>query len=724
MRWTTLLFACPAGGFSVIDSGLLARQRDVDDARCAEKPVAPIVAENCRQGSPPEEWDVNAAGEAAIQGFAVPFSVSPGTQVDFKVKAESRTFSVDVYRAGYYAGLGARKIVTLETRHGSQPPCQLYDDTLLVDCSNWEVSASWHIPPNAVSGVYFARLTLDDDLGNWRVDGSGTSSSPKFRNPDWNESLQPPCGSREECPAMAHAYGSLKLRGGADKLLHTSLQKPYASHAYFVVRAPAHEKHDVLFQTSDTTWQAYNTYIAPSTYGVQPLPRHNFSIPSWEGRRAYKKSYNTPIVTRDTRSVNMLFGPEISAIRFLEANGYNVSYWSGYDTHRFGAELADRAKVFLSVGHDEYWSAQQRHNVENARNQGVHLQFLSGNEVYWRIRWETGDGNPTLVVYKESQESRKIDPVLDDWTGTFRDARDINPVGAWPENSLTGTIWTANAWRNDPLLVPARFGNLRFWRNTGLDKLGENQTAVLMKGLLGHEFDEDLDNGYRPPGLMRLSETTVHNVQHIIDHGSTFDTGTCTHHLTLHRRGSSLVFGAGTVQWSWGLDSTHDASTGQPNWVENEYDTRVSEDPTGPDTVIQQAMVNLLADMGVQPASLRESLVAAEQTRDTLPPSSGVERAVSFRDGWEISGWAQDEGGLVGGVEVSVDGGRRWHPAEFRESVLPRFSWSCTSTLLKGMTVGESGELQGVLSRAVDDSGNLETWPAKNPVAFQHRTEL
>ena len=37
-------------------------------------------------------------------------------------------------------------------------------------------------------------------------------------------------------------------------------------------------------------------------------------------------------------------------------------------------------------------------------------------------------------------------------------------------------------------------------------------TAVLLKGLLGHEWDEDIDNGFRPAGLQRLSETIVDNV--------------------------------------------------------------------------------------------------------------------------------------------------------------------------------------------------------------------
>lgn len=39
------------------------------------------------------------------------------------------------------------------------------------------------------------------------------------------------------------------------------------------------------------------------------------------------------------------------------------------------------------------------------RQSGVHLHFWSGNEVYWKIRWEESpvDGKPmrTMVVYKD-----------------------------------------------------------------------------------------------------------------------------------------------------------------------------------------------------------------------------------------------------------------------------------------------------------------------------------
>ncbi len=82
-----------------------------------------------------------------------------------------------------------------------------------------------------------------------------------------------------------------------------------------------------------------------------------------------------------------MFNAEYPMVRWLEANGYNVSYSTGVDSDRRGAEIREH-KVFLSVGHDEYWSGDQRTNVEAARNAGVHLAFFSGNEVFWKTRWE------------------------------------------------------------------------------------------------------------------------------------------------------------------------------------------------------------------------------------------------------------------------------------------------------------------------------------------------
>ena len=50
------------------------------------------------------------------------------------------------------------------------------------------------------------------------------------------------------------------------------------------------------------------------------------------------------------------------------------------DTHADARGLA-RGKVFLSVGHDEYWSLDMYQNVKSAIDAGVHAAFFCGNSV-------------------------------------------------------------------------------------------------------------------------------------------------------------------------------------------------------------------------------------------------------------------------------------------------------------------------------------------------------
>src|SRR5262249_43150270 len=148
----------------------------------------------------------------------------------------------------------------------------------------------------------------------------------------------------------------------------------------------------------------------------------------------------------------------------------------------------------------------------------------------------------------------------------------------------------------------------------------------------------------------------------------------------------ALVFATGSYQWSWGLDANHDRSI-----LGSTTDVRM-----------QQATVNLFADMGGQPATLPAGLGAASASPDTLPPTSSITAPASgatLQHGAQvtISGTATDAGGgVVGGVEVSVDGGATWHPATGRASWT--FAW--TPAIPGAITIK---------SRAVDDSGNLET---------------
>jgi len=163
----------------------------------------------------------------------------------------------------------------------------------------------------------------------------------------------------------------------------------------------------------------------------------------------------------------------------------------------------------------------------------------------------------------------------------------------------------------------------------------------------------------------------------------------------------ALVFSAGTVQWAWGLDPNHDTETGIPPERANPTGAiRIGVDLNGPVRAIQQATVNLFADMGVRPGSLQPELVPATRSADALAPVSRILSPASdtaVAGSMRITGVASDAGGgQVAGVEVSLDGGTRWHPAKGTEA------W-----WYEGRLPGGPGVMT-ILSRAVDDSGNLE----------------
>ena len=151
----------------------------------------------------------------------------------------------------------------------------------------------------------------------------------------------------------------------------------------------------------------------------------------------------------------------------------------------------------------------------------------------------------------------------------------------------------------------------RFWRNTTVANLMGNQTATLGQYTVGYEVDEDVDNGFRPAGLMTMSATTFTTQEHIVSPwGTDVGPGAGTHKVSLYRAaGGALVFSAGTIQWSWGLDGTH------------------NDTPTTPDASMRQATVNLLADMGAQPATLRSVRIAVGPLRDDDARGAGVQIA-------------------------------------------------------------------------------------------------
>ena len=449
-----------------------------------------------------------------------------------------------------------------------------------------------------------------------------------------------------------------------------------SSHIVFIVRDDASTA-DILFKTSDATWHAYNNY---GGYGFYEGSTGNTA------GRADKVSYNRPFNTRNLGGGDFLFNAEYPMLRWMERNGYDMTYATDVDMEKNVTTITpSKHRILLSVGHDEYWSLNERNTFENARNAGVHLAFFSGNEVYWKVRYE--NNSRTLVCYKEGNGSQgeltcggNCDPLAGVWTGLWRFGCEYGEDGCKPENALTGQLsWTESSV---PIQVPYEFRNLSFWRNTSVATLSPGQTATLASNTLGYEwnYEQPAFASSNPPGRITLSSTTV---------------GDKTHKLSLYTHSSgAIVFGAGTVQWSWGLDNVHDRGS-----------SAVSRD-------MQQATLNLFLDMGVSPATPQGDLILSGGSGDLTPPVSVISSpangfSTAANTAISITGTASDASGITR-VEVSVDGGSSWQTASGTTNW--NYSWTPTA-----------GGSVVIKSRAVDNNGNVEsqgTAPSSNAITI------
>jgi hypothetical protein len=286
----------------------------------------------------------------------------------------------------------------------------------------------------------------------------------------------------------------------------------------------------LVFQSSVTTFAAYNNWGGKSLYAFNSgdAPAKKVSLD-----RPYATN---PYGVRLDGAGDFLRRWEYNAVRFLEREGYDVSYITDVDTH-MQSDLLQRHLVFLSVGHDEYWSPEMRRHVEAARDHGVHLTFLGSGVCYWRIRFERSRGgvpNRTIVGYKERAGDE--DPLALDGnpandrsiTGRWRD----RPV-ARPEERLVGVMYAADPVDGDIVIDEASH-----WAFTGTGlKRGD-----ALPGLLGYEVDARYGDG--PARLARLA------------HSPFGERGRRRYaDMTLYTADSgALVFATGSMQWNWGLD--------------------------------------------------------------------------------------------------------------------------------------------------------------------------
>ena len=356
---------------------------------------------------------------------------------------------------------------------------------------NWKISASFTIPDDWVSGVYVGKLSC-----------------------------------------TAHRY---------------------QSYIIFIVRDD--RKADIMFQTSDTTWQAYNKW--PDQYSLYdsdpPLQPH--SSRTWVSfDRPYGKYPQVVDQPLSQGSGEFLLW-EYPLCYWLEQQGYDVTYCSNIDTHADRGGL-NRVKCFLSVGHDEYWTLPMFENVKSAVDNGLNAAFLSGNVSMWVIDLQssvditpdtidgpsgldvTGGGRPAAIPVAKGRPNRTMRRI-GRFGGETETEKALGIMGPfeqkeWPnENTLIGarTMYPFNGSADWIVCNPDHW----IFEGTGMKK-GDR-----IPGLVGWEHHGD---PAAIPGLEVIAEGTTTN--------SGEETSYYTATVYPGKKGN-WVFNAATILWSMGL---------------------------------------------------------------------------------------------------------------------------------------------------------------------------
>ncbi len=390
-----------------------------------------ISIENSLPGT--TDWQLtNPATNREIEGYASATSVTKNDTIQFFVNTNAQKYSIDIFRMGWYNGLGGRLLKDGIYLNGIKQEIPALDPkTGIVEC-NWRNPYNLKIDSDWTTGIYLAKLK-------------------EFTN------------SKE-------------------------------SYIIFVVRDDT-LKSDITFQLPVTTYQAYNFWGGKSLYNFSS----GNSLP-WgtsEGKRASKVSFDRPYARSPNLKASYGMGAgefftnvqpsdektypissagwDYNMVRWLEKKGYAVNYVTNIDIHKSN-KLLHNSSIFLSNGHDEYWSLNMRNNIIKSRDQGIHLAFFSANTAYWQVRLEPNSTNDsedrTLVCYKNLGS----DPIKNKTaTVSFRD-----PPISEPESGFIGVQYFAYRIDSD---ITITNNEHPIFKNTSL-KNGDK-----LKGLLGYEVD-------------------------------------------------------------------------------------------------------------------------------------------------------------------------------------------------------------------------------------------
>ena len=262
----------------------------------------------------------------------------------------------------------------------------------------------------------------------------------------------------------------------------------------------------IVLALATNTWHAYNDFGGPNLYtgGTQvamqrPMAAGYLYKPPGKGRRVTGTGAPDPQNAAHVGYIqlNHLSGYagsagwpdwELPFIEWAEREGFEIGVCTNADLEEH-PEVLDGASLYLSVGHDEYWSRGIRDTVEAFIARGGNAAFFSGNTSLWQVRIE-GDDHDVMVGYKGFF---KNDPLM----GTDREPEVTtfwsDVVVGRPENHMTGVSFTRGGYHRIGRNVTTGLGGYTVHRaghwifdGTGLgygDVLGAGATVV------GYECD-------------------------------------------------------------------------------------------------------------------------------------------------------------------------------------------------------------------------------------------
>jgi hypothetical protein len=482
----------------------------------------PIQAENALGGSQPSAWLQPAVPPTAIEGWSSEISVLPGEQVHLHVSTDDGDrYRVEIYRLGWYGGLGARLYLCLPSCGGDEEGHK-YGATVQSGLirADWPVTDALTVPANWVSGYYYALLRLTDA-------GDETDS-----------------------------------RG----------------YVPFIVRAPPTRHAQMLVQVPVNTWQAYNPWGGKSLYPFD----------STDLAPAQRVSFDRPLAF----SAQGPFDWEYNLVRFLEREGYDVSYQTDLDTDAHPESLLEHRLVIVA-GHDEYWTKGMRDAFNAARAAGTNLAFTGSNAGYWQVRYE--NNRRTIVGYKDSAPDPEPNPAL----RTIR-FRALTPPR--PECALMGVMFLRlREHESGPVdyTVPNAASTDPWFRNTGFNP-GDKVLDVV-----GNEWDS-LPDPPPPPSCVKPQLKVLFHFE-----GQPANADAVRYTATSGAR----VFAGGAQQLSWSLDIFNLTRFGRT---------------LPPDTRLQQFMRNALDDLG-RPAKPTSIDVAVQGHTVTLKVQGHADTRVKFQ---------------------------------------------------------------------------------------------